>query len=108
MFSVRTTAFEKATTSESASAAVEPVSSEDLAVAQVVTYLPSPTRQQKKVKGWLQCLRAHRQHMACLDDVYVRIASLHHSCMSGGMHNQLSARECTLTSLTICCAGHLH
>ncbi|DBB04181.1 hypothetical protein WJX77_009376 [Trebouxia sp. C0004] len=37
MFSVRTTAFEKATTSESASAAVEPVSSEDLAAAQATS-----------------------------------------------------------------------
>ncbi len=51
MFSVRTTAFEKATTSQSAPAAVEPVSTEDLAAAQVVTYLFSPTRQQTNTKA---------------------------------------------------------
>lgn len=55
MFSVRTTAFEKATTSKSASAAVEPVSSEDLAAAQVVICLLSSTRQQTKSKAGSKC-----------------------------------------------------
>ncbi len=74
MFSVRTTAFEKATTSESASAAMAPVSSEDLAAAQVVTHLPSPNRQQTKSKAGPKCLSPHNLHMTCLDDGYVRIA----------------------------------
>ncbi len=74
MFSVRTTAFEKATTSESASAAVEPVSREDLAAAQVVTCPLSSTRQQTKSKASLKCLSARNLHMACLDDAYVCIA----------------------------------
>lgn len=74
MFSVRTTAFEKATTSESASAAVEPVSREDLAAAQVVTYPLSSTRQQTKSKAGPTYLLARNQHMAYLDDVYARIA----------------------------------
>ena len=108
MFSVRTTAFEKATTSESASAAVEPVSSEDLAAAQVITCLVSSTRQRTKSKEPKTSLSAQSTYGMLRCCVCTHCMGLHHSCMSGGTGNQLSARECTLISLTMCCAVHLH
>ena len=118
MFSVRTTAFEKATTSKSASAAVEPVSSEDLTAAQVVTSLLSSTRQQTQPKAGCPAVKilagcsnvcsAQFTHGMLRRCVCTHCMGLHHPCMYRGTADQRSAHECTFRSLTMCCAVHLH